>query len=234
METNLIYLLIIALSLFATVFGMFLAYYKLFRKYTLLKSENLKSESSITTKNTELVIKGQEDYIKIIKEANAKAKEIIEQALLFKAVSKKALDEAFSNYEKEQDDLMEGLSDDIRNDFKKSLRTVTDKNIQIVNNISKDIQEYSISQIKDYKNIIEKETFQSQKVLEEKIETEYKQVEFELEAYKRSKMQKIDDDFYQLVEQITKIILGRAISIEEQENLVIDALEKAKIRQKFI
>jgi F0F1-type ATP synthase membrane subunit b/b' len=55
-----------------------------------------------------------------------------------------------------------------------------------------------------------------------------KEVEKELENYKRKKMEEIDHKIYQMVQEISKEVLGKAISLSDHEDLVLEALEKAK------
>ncbi|MCR4325177.1 MAG: hypothetical protein NUV69_05855 [Candidatus Curtissbacteria bacterium] len=50
----------------------------------------------------------------------------------------------------------------------------------------------------------------------------------EIDEYKKAQMEKIDEQVAQIVEDVSKEVLNRAIRIEEHEDLVWDALERAK------
>ncbi len=59
-------------------------------------------------------------------------------------------------------------------------------------------------------------------------------LEKEIEEYKKEQIKKIDKEIYQILSQVAKEVLGKAIDISTHERLVIEALEKAKKEGIFI
>lgn len=112
--------------------------------------------------------------------------------------------------------------------YKKELQALKTNTINIANNITKDIENNTIEELKDFKEILKKETYASQKIVEEKIEEEYAQTEKEIEAYKALRIKKVEDEIYNILQNVSTLVLGKAISLEDHEQLVIDALNKAK------
>ena len=64
--------------------------------------------------------------------------------------------------------------------------------------------------------------------LQEKINEEYQKLEAEVKKEKEKKFKELDNNIYKVVQDVSKKVIGRAISVSEQEDLVIDALNNAK------
>jgi len=61
-----------------------------------------------------------------------------------------------------------------------------------------------------------------------RLKEEYQKKEKELELYKVEALKKIDDQIYNVIQNISNEVLGKSISLQDHEQLIIDALEKAK------
>lgn len=227
-DLNQLYFFLLILAVFMVFLAIFVAYYRLFVKYTRLEDKSLKDQNEFNQKTSEVIVKAHEDYIKIIQEANLKARDIMEGAILVKIDAKKTLDIALKKLSEEQNELIESVSEGLVKDYKNHLDDVQKNNIKILSNLSKGIESYTKTQLDDYKKVIQEETLDSQKILGQKIETEFNQIQAELNSYKTAQLQKTDEQYYKLLENILKIILKESISIEQHENLVVEALEEAK------
>ena len=71
------------------------------------------------------------------------------------------------------------------------------------------------------------------RLIEGKVEEQIAKNEKELAVYKEQKFKEIDTKIYQLIGQIAKKTIGRSIDISTQEQLVVDALEKARKEKMF-
>jgi len=49
-----------------------------------------------------------------------------------------------------------------------------------------------------------------------------------IKAYREAKIKELDDTLYQVLSQVAKKTIGRAIDLSSHEKLVMEALEKAK------
>lgn len=206
-------ILILSLSLGAIV----MSYTKIVRKL-----HDLHKERNITQKE----MLNKSDHI--LEEAREKAIKIVDSANLFEDSTKKIFDQELKRTTGAQIKTLEKLSYDFLNAFQKELIELKENNIKMMGNVSKDIENSVIAELKDYREILKKETYDSQKIVEGKIEEAYKAAEKEIGDYKTAQQKIVEAQIYDIIQNVSKIVLGKTLSLQEHEQLVIDALENAK------
>jgi flagellar biosynthesis/type III secretory pathway protein FliH len=97
-----------------------------------------------------------------------------------------------------------------------------------VSKMCKAVESSSEEQLKDFKEIMKQETYASQKKLEEKIEQDYASTQKELESYKQNEMKKVDESVYKIVYRVSELVLGKGLSLQEHQQIILEALDKAK------
>ena len=230
--------LILGLALLCLTLGLLVAvllaaYFELLQRNASLEKKELKIEAEKNKKTLEVIEKAQKDYLAIITEANKKARAIVKNAVSIKKSSEGELEKTLENFEREQEALLQKTAEDLFEKYKIKLNEGNDKDVKILNNTSKDIEKYSEKQVAEYKEIIEKETATSQKLLEQKTADEYKKIEEELKAFRQEKMKNIEENLHRIVKEVTETAIGKGLTLDDRENLVMEALEEAKKSGKF-
>lgn len=164
----------------------------------------------------------------IIEEAREKAHKIISEAHFTKNKAKDAFEQSLSVASQNQIKDFENVSQDFLNLYKKELNLIKSQTAEIVRKMSKDVEKDILKDLKGFKEILKKETIASQKIVGEKIEEDYKNVEQEVQVYKKEQLKKVEDHIYSVLQAVSKLVIGRALSTEEHERLIIDALNRAK------
>jgi len=205
-----------------------LSYSQIIKRLNSQKNELENLTNRIYEKEAEVLRDARVKAESIINEAIEKAKEIIAGSNLITTESKKALDEAFETLLKHQTSYFEKASQDFLQEYKNELQALKEKNIEILKNTSKEIEEDTAKEIQDFDNILEKETVLSQKIIEEKIEKDYSKVQKEVEEYKNEMLNKVDAQILKLLQTVSKKVIGKSLSLQEHEQLIISALEQAK------
>ena len=90
------------------------------------------------------------------------------------------------------------------------------------------LDEEMIEEVEEFKDVLEKETLGSEELVRQKVNEKYQKIEQELEEYKRIQFEKLDESIYRVLAKITKEIVGEAVSLEGQQELVMRVLEEAK------
>jgi len=179
-------------------------------------------------KPLKLMQDAQEKALMIIDEANKKAGEILDRTNSYEDATKTDLKEKLTTIEKEQQDSFQKASLDIQQTYKTALDQIKQEHINILNNIIKGIETDVLLEFKDFKQTLEKETIDSEKTIEQKIDKHYEEIEKEVDLYKKTSMQKVDQNIYKILYRVSEIILGKGITLEQQQQLVIDSLDEAK------
>ena len=85
-----------------------------------------------------------------------------------------------------------------------------------------------MKEVKNFKESMEDLTSSSEKLVQKKIDSDYFHVKKEIQNYKKNALQKIDQGIYAILERISNLVLGKALSLSEHEDLIEKSLEKAK------
>jgi len=170
---------------------------------------------------------------KMIDDANNKALDIINKANLSGADASENFNQEIVRIASTQIKEFEKTTSEFTKLYSQVLSDLKIKNIEVFQNVSKDIETDTMAEIKNFRDSVEKLTVSSQKLVKEKIGIDFAEVEKEIENYKAEELKKIDDKIYTLLEKVAKEVLGKALSLSEHENLITKALEKAKKESVF-
>lgn len=193
---------------------------------TLHANLNMKDEAS--QKNAELLDTVRIKAVKIIDDANSQAVDIISKVTLSTDVASENFKEDLSRTSSAQIKEFEKATSDFTRIYSQILQDLKTKNIEVFQNVSKDIEVNTMEEIRNFKESMQKLTSLSQKEVKKKIDIDYEVSKKEIENYKKEELQKIDSKIYELLEKMSKLVLGKALSLSEHEDLIEKSLEKAK------
>lgn len=176
----------------------------------------------------DLEVKAQRDYHELIESANKKAEEIILHASEIKQESTNFLQDSVELMLADQRKILEEASTALSKQFEAQLKQVNDNNIQLLKNIYKGIETDVESDYSEYKDVIKKQTFEAENIAKEKIKQEYEKLEIEIKDYREKMLNKVNDDIYKILINISKSVLGKSLDTKEHEDLIIDSLNRAK------
>jgi flagellar biosynthesis/type III secretory pathway protein FliH len=128
----------------------------------------------------------------------------------------------------DQKKILEEASLAISKKFEQQIKEVNDNNIESLKNIYKGIESDVQADYQEYKDAIKKQTFQAESIATEKIKEEYVKLDAEIKDYKTKMIEKVNEDVYKLLLNISKMVLGKSLDLKDHEELIIDALNKAK------
>lgn len=194
---------------------------KMLKKYNLL----LKEENHLKHEHKK--------ELEILEDARKKAAKIIGDAHFVDNNAKNQFQEQLKTVSLNAIKDFEKTSGDFLKAYRKELEDLKLNTVKIVNSITKDIESDTLSELKDFKEILKKETYASQKIVEQKIEKDYEEAKKAIDAYKAEKIKVIEDDIYKVLQTVSVLVLGKALSLQDHENLIIDALNQAK-RERII
>lgn len=217
-------LALILIALLFAVFALIIVYSKLLKKYAQLKQQKLATEEAIKRETEARLGRANQAYAEKLKEATTRAKEIVSKAMQEKEHTETSLLEALDELDKEQQRIISGTTNKTPEDN----QMTQSGTIKLQNSISKDIEEYSKTEIDNYKKAVKEETEKSQKTILENFNQEQKTLEETLESYKQTHLKQIDENIIRIIHDVSKETLGKIISTKEHEKLILQALENAK------
>jgi hypothetical protein len=211
-------------AIFILALGIVLIVYRLFKNTKT--PLNIKEE--ISSGNIETPDEARTKAVKIIDDANSKALDIIANATLSRDLTLGVIKQEVSRVSSVQIEEFEKATSDFTKLYLQVLQNLKIKNIEVFQNLSKDIEINTMAEIKNFKESMQKLTTLSQQEVKEKIDADYATARKQIEDYEKEKLGKIDSKIYEILETTAKLVLGKAFSLSEHEELIIKSLEKAK------
>jgi len=178
--------------------------------------------------NSKLSEEARLKAIKIIDEANNQAMDIVSKATLTAATASDSFRDNLLHTSSAQIKEFEKATSDFTALYFQVLQDLKTKNIEVFQSLSKDIEKDTVDEIKSFKESMQKLTMLSQDEIKKKIDADYEILKTEIENHKKEKMQKVDSEIYGLLEEISKLVLGKALSLSEHEELIEESVKKAK------
>lgn len=165
---------------------------------------------------------------KIIDNAKNKALDIVAKANMSSNVASENFNEQAAKTASRQIKQLEKTTEEFTKLYEKVLHDLKFKNIEILQNVSEDIQTSALKEINSFRDSVERLTVSSEALVKKKIDSDYETAKKEIESYKENELKKIDNGIYALLEKISMLALGKALNLSDQEDLIIKSLEKAK------
>lgn len=164
----------------------------------------------------------------VIDEANRKAMEIVSTSESYDTEAKEAIKHNLETVTKAESDQISKVGDEMLKTYQTTLQNVQKEGDEVISNISKDLEKQASDEVSAFAKAIQQGTVNSQKIIEERMNTEFQKAQAEVATYKQTQMKKAQDEVYQLVRFLTESVLGKGLTIEQQQTLVTQALEEAK------
>ena len=118
------------------------------------------------------------------------------------------------------------FTDEARSNF-------NDELIKTLANISKNISDEALRDIDAFRKAMFVETVRAKELIGRRVEAQFEQVESQVQAYKRQRLEKADEEVTKMLAEISRKVLAKALSQDEHRELVIQALEEAKKKHVF-
>ena len=173
--------------------------------------QRVKEINSLKEEQEETERKARQQALRIIEDARNKAISILQQVTIDTQRQKELLDSQVGEITQQQ-----------LKEYKQYLQKV-----------SKEIEKGVEAQAKDYQKILEIETAGAEKVVAAKIEEGYIKAEKDVEVYKQKLMDKAREEIVVIIAEASQELLGKTITIDDQTELIMQALEEAKKQHVF-
>lgn len=151
--------------------------------------------------------KARERGQEIINEAKARSVEILQQITL--------------DAEKERES--------IKSELAKVSSQHLDEYKKTIQNISKTIESGVNDQTDDFKKVLEMEAVGAEKTLAKRMEDDYLKAKAELDQFKQKKMEEMEGQVKAVVDKVSRKLLAKNLSVDDQTELILKALEEARL-----
>lgn len=192
------------------------------------EKDKLFLQSKIKDHASDVLKEAHEKRLKIMQDAVNQAGDIIKNSQLLTGEVKDKINEDMQEMRKKQFDILTQRQQQLTRfyeDFEKESRNlIFDQFKQMVKNM----ENFTSDGIKELREDIEKERQTVNKQIELKIQEENKRAQKAVEEYKIEQIKKIDKRVFDILQALTRDILGRSLTLKDHEELIQKALVQMK------
>jgi len=219
MDTQLLfYGTIILTALMGIVLGwVAISYRKLIEKYDKIRTSAQEAEKGL---------EGQR--AKVLEEANLQARQIITEA---QTRSGKLLSEAASFGDQTKQLLADELQKVQAVELGYYQKALEDTKVQAqasLGGVSKDVKQEVVRQIDAVRTSLTGEIQKAQVETRQMLAASYKKMEDEIQVYKVERLKRVDEKIFEILKDASAKAIGKSLSLEDHEDVVVKALEDAK------
>ena len=148
--------------------------------YSIHSINKLRSSGS----SSDLLDSARQKAVKMIDDANSKAMDIVNKTNLTTGITSDNFNQEIKRIASLQIKEFEKATSDFMKLYTHVLQDLKSKNIEVFQNISKDIEVNTMGEIKNFTQSMEELTVSLQKLVRKKIDTDYTQAKKEIKDYK--------------------------------------------------
>jgi len=198
------------------------------KKIEETEKEKILLHTNITQKAENLLSEAHTNNLRIVSEANRKAQAIIEETRENKTASEEILKTKLDRLVALQVQTLDALSSDFLKTYRESLEQIKLQDLEKLKKASSTIEQTVEKELTDFSSALKKETLSVEEEVKERVEQEFAKAKADIEAYKKQELENVKASLYPLLQRTTEIVLGKALSLEDHEALVVNALEEAQ------
>lgn len=177
-----------------------------------------------------LIEEAHEKSLHILGEANLKAQEIINKTAFVDEKMRGDLKAQLFHLTKIQEEELARITSELSHDHQNLLGSLSIQNQDLLKEASKEMEVEVLGEVARLKESLETETVKAKEIARNRVQEEYKKVEAELDTYKVQKMQEVDAKAQLLIKEVAKQVLGRSLTYQDHEDIVMKMLAEAKGR----
>lgn len=200
---------------------------------TILRSRQIEKENALLKNKMHeragnLLAEAHKHSLHIIEDANERAQELLSSTHEYVAHSDDTLSQKLKDMTEEQKKQIASHADSLTQMYQNLLENLKRDNINTFRNVSKDIAIDSKAELDAFTEAVKKETVATQKELETRIEDAYKKAQREIDEYKKTELADFDDRVIKVAQDAAEEVLGKSLTLSEQEELITKTLAEAK------
>lgn len=210
-DSSLVYIFIfIFVALTLLLISVVVIYLRIVNKYIDLK------EGRNQALDPKVVLeKAQQKSEAILEDAHIKARDIINKADEFLVKQQEVLSKD-----------LEKVNDIYVKEYQKQLASIISTSAKVLENVPNDVKTFMVQAVDDFRVALSQEVAKAQSETSKAMQDAYKKAQEDIDKYKEVRMRQIDASAAELVAVVTRKVLGKEISTDEHEKLVVKALEE--------
>jgi len=195
-------------------------------KKVKLQEATIKQEAY--AKALSILEEAKDSSLKIVEDANKRAQALLGDVQLVTNDVRRDLNEQLQALSDKHIQALSSTNDEFIGSFKKALGDESQKTTDVLEQTTTIVRDALLSEVDQFKDILRKETFETEEQVKNKIQDEYTAVRDELAEYKKTKLAAVDAKIYEIVYEVVSNVTGKTLDVDSHQEIVIQFLEQAK------
>lgn len=229
MDTIILLLFGTVIAILAIVIvGVCYYYAKLVHKFSKAQKENLYLRFHLQEKSLGKINEARDRALKIVSDASMQAEEILKKTQVIQSDSAESYKKQLEELTNKQKESLTHASEALSSSFNDTIKQLEEDDVNVFRNVSKDLETATLHEVEEFKKQLTAGTVESQKQVDEKVQEAFQHAMEEVTAYKAKRIEVIDEQLFRILSEVTKEIIGKRLTYDDQKDLLRQSLEKVK------
>ena len=170
----------------------------------------------------------RKESLHIVNEANKKAEELLRQTQVVKEQIETGLAQEIRQFSEKERVRVGQVSTQLIEAYRAMVESTRQENGAAVADTAKEMANIAQKSLKEFEQYLKDQTTRYEGTLKEQVQLGFMSAQKDISDYKRESLRKVEDVIYRILNLVAKSVLGHALSLEDQQDLVIHALNEAK------
>ena len=200
-----------------------------FLKRMQVSSADVEREKREAHEKAEALLEiARKESLLVVDEANKKAGELLRQTQVIKEQIETQLAQEIRQFSEKERERVAQVSTQLIDAYRAMMESTKQQYGTAVAGTAKEMADVAQTSLKEFEQYLKDQTTRYEGTLKEQVQAGFMSAQKDISDYKRESLRKVEDAIYRILNLVTKSVLGKALSLEDQQELVIHALNEAK------
>lgn len=170
----------------------------------------------------------RKESLRIVEEANKKAGELLQQTGVTKQAIETELTRLMQDFAQKETQRVGDVSTELIGAYKAMMDSTKQQYGSAMAATAKEMAGTAQQSLTLFEQFLKDQTTRYEGTLARQVQEGFMSAQKEISDYKRESLRKVEDAIYRIINLVTKSVLGKALSLEDKQDLVVHALDEAK------
>ena len=168
------------------------------------------------------------ESLRIVEEAGKKASEMLGKTQTVKETLETQLTHAIEEFSQKETERVGRIAQDLVITYRAMIESSKQQYDNMAEGVMKEMADDARRSIKQFRESFKEQTIHYESALKQQAQEGFMSAQKEINDYKRESLRHVENAIYNIINLVAKSVLGKALNLEDQQDLVIHALHEAK------
>jgi len=175
-----------------------------------------------------LLENARKESLRLVDGAGKKAGEVLAQTQVVKEALEAQLTRAIQEFSQKETDRVGHIGEELVIAYRAMIESSKQQYSDVAGAVTKEMASDAQRSIKQFGEFLKDQTTHYEGTLKQQAQEGFMSAQKEISDYKRESLRHVEDAIYLILNLVAKSVLGKVLSLEDQQDLIIHALNEAK------